>query len=219
MTDLIQQLNNLSDVQLPTLALLAVIGFIVIFYMIQRNQNRRDSTMQSVITTLSEQVKLTRDAYQEAQDEFRALRSDNKGSDDAILKTLEKTGADVKDNSRTQTDRAIGVVEKKIETESATLQSSINLIGDQVQKMTDVLSALETKVETHHASDSEMKIAINAVKGMAEATLSLIKARQNATGELPPEADDGDARAGTILESLSPPGEIKRATAAEIESA
>lgn len=217
--EFLTQLNQLSDVELPTLGLIAVIGFVVVllviglmFRSIARGQEKRETTLTSVFTsalnTLAEQVDLNRQAYLDAREEFRGLRESSTTSDAAIVATVTSQAEAVKQNSQTQADRAIGAVEKRIETAESNFQTGMNLINQQLLSVNRLLEALDTKVTTATATQSETKSTIELVRGMVNDALALLNARKEATGEH--DFNSGEARLPELISSLPAPGDIKR---------
>ncbi len=106
-----------------------------------------------------------------------------------VRQSVTTESAAIQKNSANVAKEAVKEVEEKINGAADSLQTSINLIADQVGTIATLLGGLEKKVDRHSTTDTEMKTAINAVKTMAEETLSLIKARQDVTGEVTPVRD------------------------------
>lgn len=194
MPDLVEQLNNLADVQLPTLALLAVIGFTAVltiiglmFRSVANGQASREASLTKVFTgaldTLTKQVELNREAYLAAREEFRGLRDTASASGDNIVKEIINGHDEVKAHSTEQADRAIGVVEKRIETAEENFQTGINLLKQQLQNVNALLGVLDDKVMAATATQSETKSTIETVRSMVNDALTLLKARQDAEVE------------------------------------
>lgn len=217
--EFLTQLNQLSDVELPALALIAVIGFVVVllviglmFRSIARGQEKRETTLTSVFTsalkTLAEQVDLNRQAYLDAREEFRGLRESSKSGDETIVAIVNSQAEAVKQNSQTQADRAIGAVEKRIETAESNFQTGMNLINQQLLSVNRLLEALDTKVTTATATQSETKSTIELVRGMVNDALALLNARKEATGEH--DFNSGEARLPELIAAMPVPGELHR---------
>lgn len=217
--EFLTQLNQLSDVELPALGLIAVIGFVVVllviglmFRSIARGQEKRETTLTSVFTsalkTLAEQVDLNRQAYLDAREEFRGLRESSTSGDATIVAAVTSQSEAVKQNSAAQADRAIGAVEARIEVVESNFQTGINLLNQQLQGVNTLLEALDSKVATQGATQTETKTTIEAVRGMVNDALALLKARQDATGEL--EAVNGEARLPELIAAMPVPGELHR---------
>lgn len=210
--DVLRELNDLSDADIGRLIIIMLIAFITVsgivagsvtavMTLILRRGGKREDTTNNVVEGLFELIGGVREDYRNAQTRFDTMRLESQKADTEIQTAITSVSTAIQDNSRHQADRAIEVVEKKIDGAAGSLQSSINLIGDQVQKMADVLTTLENKVDKHATSDDEMKTAINTVKGMAEETLSLIKARQLATDNMEPVI----AENGASIDSIAKP--------------
>lgn len=217
--EFLTQLNQLSDVELPTLGLIAVIGFVVVllviglmFRSIARGQEKRETTLTSVFTsalnTLAEQVDLNRQAYLDAREEFRGLRESSKSGDETIVAIVNSQAEAVKNNSSAQADRAIVVVEKRIEAAENNFQTGIDLINNQLQNVNELLAVLDTKVTTATATQKDTKTTIEAVRGMVNDALALLNARKEATGEH--DFNSGESRLPELISSLPAPGDIKR---------
>lgn len=193
-TDFLNQLNQLSDVELPVLGLLAVLGFVIVlivigmmFRSIAQGQEKRETALTGVFTsalnTLSEQVNLNREAYLDAKEEFRGLRDASNTSAASIVKEIVSGHGEVKEHSTAQADRAIGVVEKRIETAEENFQTGINLLKQQLQNVNALLGVLDDKVMAATATQSETKSTIETVRSMVNDALTLLKARQDAEVE------------------------------------
>jgi len=217
--EFLTQLNQLSDVELPALGLIAVIGFVVVllviglmFRSIARGQEKRETTLTSVFTsalkTLAEQVDLNRQAYLDAREEFRGLRESSKSGDETIVAIVNSQAEAVKNNSSAQADRAIVVVEKRIEAAENNFQTGIDLINNQLQNVNELLAVLDTKVTTATATQKDTKTTIETVRGMVNDALALLNARKEATGEH--DFNSGEARLPELISSLPTPGDIKR---------
>lgn len=217
--EFLTQLNQLSDVELPTLGLIAVIGFVVVllviglmFRSIARGQEKRETTLTSVFTsalnTLAEQVDLNRQAYLDAREEFRGLRESSKSGDETIVAIVNSQAEAVKQNSAAQADRAIGAVEARIEVAESNFQTGMNLINQQLLSVNRLLEALDTKVTTATATQSETKSTIELVRGMVNDALALLNARKEATGEH--DFNSGEARLPELIAAMPVPGELHR---------
>lgn len=213
-TDFLNQLNQLSDVELPVLGLLAVLGFVIVlivigmmFRSIARGQEKRETALTGVFTsalnTLSEQVNLNREAYLDAKEEFRGLREASTTGDASIVAAVTMHSDAVKRNSAAQADRAIGMVEERIATAETNFQSSINVLNQQLQNVNALLAALDMKVTSATATQSETKSTIEIVRSMVNDALELIRARQDAEDGL---LNNGEGRLKELeVQSLPTP--------------
>ncbi len=197
--DILRQLNDLSDVDLIRLIILMFIAFIVvsgvvagfvtaIMTLILKRGSKREDDSGIVIRSLVELVAQVGEDYRNAQTRFDAMRTDSVKADENTLQAINNVSTAVQDNSRKQADRAIEAVGDKID-------SSSDLIIDELKKQRELIEALDTKIDV---KDVEARRILGEVKAISEESVQLLKARETTTGELSP------VKIETIIASPTP---------------